>query len=90
MTDLSSGSAGARTAPDPGPVHLRQRERTGPAAVADLAAFRAARALCAICRRWVRSDRLWADAEGRIWDVCRACGTAADGFACETPESGTR
>ena len=60
------------------------------APVVDLAAFRAARALCAICRHWVLRDRLWADTEGRVWDVCARCGTAADGYACEAPESGTR
>ena len=58
--------------------------------VTDLAAFRAARALCAICRHWVRRDRLWADLEGRVWDVCSGCGDAADGFAGQVTGSGAR
>jgi hypothetical protein len=62
--------------------------RTAP--VIDLAAFRVAGALCTICRRRVPSERLWADTEGRVWDVCAGCGAAADGYSCEVPESGTR
>ena len=62
----------------------------GAAAVADLAAARAARAFCAICRHWVRRDRGWADLQGRVWDVCVAGGTAAAGCAVRGEESGTR
>jgi sugar phosphate isomerase/epimerase len=51
---------------------------TGHARVYDLAAFRTARPrACAICATAVRPSGLWADLEGRVWDVCRACGDGA-------------
>ena len=51
---------------------------TGRARVYDLEAFRTARLhRCAICAADVRPSGLWADLEGRVWDICRACGDGA-------------
>lgn len=69
------------TAPSPRRAGRRSRSydhRVGRLpAVADLAAHRARRGLCAICRHWVLTERLWTDRDGNRWDVCAECGDTA-------------
>ena len=55
---------------------------TDGARVYDLATFRARGGRrCAICGREVAPAALWADLEGRVWDICRPCGDEATATA---------
>jgi hypothetical protein len=42
---------------------------------------------CTLCFDLVTPERLFADLEGRVWDVCMHCASEADGWSARSARS---